>query len=108
MGYDNYSSKKKEAEMIWGTKNSNNWIWGLLAGAAVGTLIGLLFAPKKGKYLRADIARTTGRLTDDAEEYLEHAKSKATDLASDIKRGTERIAKGAQKAASSIIDKVTP
>ncbi len=94
--------------MIWGTKNSGNWIWGLFAGVAVGAIVGVLFAPKRGKHLRADIARTTGKLIDDAEEYLEQAKSKASGLASDIKKGTEHFAKGAQKAAGSIIDKVTP
>ena len=93
--------------MIWGTRNSNNWIWGLLAGAAVGAVVGMLFAPKKGKHLRADIARKTGKLMDEAEEYIDQAASKASAVANDAKKRTEHVIKGAQKAASAIIDKVS-
>ncbi len=93
--------------MIWRTRNSNNWIWGLLAGAAIGAVMGVLFAPKKGKHLRADIARKTGKLLDDAEECIDQAASKASDVAGDVKKRTEHILKGAHKAASAVIEKVS-
>ena len=52
-------------------------IIGVLAGGAVGALVALLYAPKSGKELRADIREKTGDLMDDAEQALKEAKNRA-------------------------------
>ncbi len=36
-------------------KSSASGLWYLIGGAAIGTLLGVLFAPKKGSELREDI-----------------------------------------------------
>ena len=43
---------------------------GVLAGGAVGALVALLYAPKSGRELRADIKEKADGLMEGAEEYL--------------------------------------
>jgi gas vesicle protein len=43
-------------------------ITGILAGAAVGAVLGVLFAPDKGSETRAKIAQKSGELTDAIKE----------------------------------------
>ena len=45
-------------------------IVGFIAGSIVGAAIALLYAPKAGKELRADIKEKTSDLMDDAQEYI--------------------------------------
>lgn len=42
---------------------------GFLAGSAIGAVLALLYAPKSGKELRADIRQKTDDLLEDAEGY---------------------------------------
>lgn len=44
--------------------NTSNTIVGALAGAAIGVVAGLLFAPEKGEQLRSRIASETKNATD--------------------------------------------
>jgi gas vesicle protein len=44
--------------------NSGKVVLGVLAGAAVGALMGVLFAPHKGTITRKKISRNTGYLAD--------------------------------------------
>ena len=61
---------------------------GLLAGAAIGIGIGLLFAPKEGTALRRDIARRARDLRDEAGERLEHVdRSRRRSRRSRARRG---------------------
>ena len=62
-------------------ENSNNTgklIGALLAGAAIGGILGILFAPDKGSETRKKIANKAGELTDPFKEklnaFLEEAK----------------------------------
>ena len=50
---------------------------GLSAGLIAGAAIGLLYAPKKGKYVRAEIGRRVGKTKDDVSEYVGNAWGKA-------------------------------
>lgn len=45
-------------------KNSRNLLFGFLAGAAAGTLAGILLAPEKGKNTRQNIANKASQLKD--------------------------------------------
>ncbi|MGB7784972.1 MAG: YtxH domain-containing protein [Salinimicrobium sp.] len=52
-------------------------IAGILSGAAIGAVAGMLFAPKKGKDTRKQIA-------DRSNEYMYDTKSKFNDLADNL------------------------
>jgi gas vesicle protein len=64
---------------------------GFLTGAAVGSIIALLFAPKSGRELREDIKSKSQEFIDDADKYIANAKDKASDLINEGKRKSERL-----------------
>ena len=70
---------------------------GLLAGAAIGVGLGLLFAPKKGAALRRDIAKRARDLRDDAGQQIDRVTEAADDL---VERGRD-VAQRARTAVSS-------
>lgn len=76
---------------------------GLLAGGVIGAIIALLYAPKSGKELRADIKKKTGEVMEDAEQYLEVAKSKAVDIINEGKKKSEQLISDAKKHAGTLL-----
>ncbi len=64
---------------------------GFLTGAAVGSIIALLFAPKSGKELREDIKNKSQDFIEDADAYLSNAKEKATQLINEGKKKSEKL-----------------
>ena len=61
--------------------SSGKVLFGVLAGAAVGAALGLLFAPEKGSVSRQQIS-------DKGEDFWETLKSKFEDIISSISEGT--------------------
>lgn len=57
---------------------------GVLAGAATGALLGVLFAPHKGSVTRKKISRTTGN-------YADGVKDKINELLEDITEKFEKV-----------------
>jgi len=82
---------------------SKGLIIGLLAGGVLGAVIALLYAPKPGKELRADIKNKAGEMIDDAEEYINVAKSKAVDIINEGKKRSENLITEAKKRAESLL-----
>jgi gas vesicle protein len=76
---------------------------GLLAGGLVGAIVALLYAPKPGKELRADIKNKAGEIMDDAESYINVAKSKAVDIINEGKKRSENLITEARKRAESLL-----
>lgn len=76
---------------------------GMLAGGAVGAVLGLLFAPKSGRELRADIKSKTDEYVEDAEKYLSEARDKARELINDGKKRSEKIISDAKSKSSEIL-----
>ncbi len=69
----------------------------LLIGVGIGTLVGMLYAPKTGKQMRKDLRRKL----DDAKETLDDWKDQAREVAEDaMERGSD--------LADDIRDRVTP
>ena len=64
---------------------------GFLTGSIVGAVIGLLYAPKSGKELRVDLKDRTDDYLNDAEEYIEKAKTKANQMINDGKSKSEKL-----------------
>ncbi len=72
---------------------------GFLAGGIVGALAALLYAPKSGKELRADIKRKANDIAEGAGEYIQNARSKAVDIVNEGKeRSDQLIAETKEKA----------
>lgn len=82
---------------------SKGLLIGLLAGGVLGAVIALLYAPKPGKELRADIKNKAGEMIDDAEEYINVAKSKAVDIINEGKKRSENLITEAKKRAESLL-----
>ena len=76
---------------------------GFLAGAVVGGIVALLYAPKPGKELRADIKNKAGEAIDNAEEYVSAAKHKAVDIINEGKKKSEVLITEAKKRAESLL-----
>jgi len=84
-------------------KTAKGLLIGFLAGTVVGAVIALLYAPKPGKELRADIKQKASDLKEDAEEYLKIAKQKAVSIIKEGKRQSEVLLTDAKKKAETII-----
>lgn len=67
---------------------------GVLAGLAVGTILGILFAPKKGSETRREIM-------DKGNDYMDQLKSKYNDLGESLKNQFE----SAKQEASDLAEK---
>jgi gas vesicle protein len=70
---------------------SSNFLTGLLAGAVVGAIAGLVLAPKSGKDIRELVGERTGTIRDKAGTYVETMKER-------LKRGAdeENIGNGSE------------
>ena len=78
-------------------------IVGFIAGSIVGAAIALLYAPKAGKELRADIKEKAGDMMDDAQEYMARAKSTAVDIINEGKQKASSLVDDARRKADSIM-----
>ncbi|MDQ3020911.1 MAG: YtxH domain-containing protein [Bacteroidota bacterium] len=84
-------------------KTAKGLLLGFVTGGIVGASLALLFAPKSGKELRGDIKTKKDEFLDDTSEYLQIAKTKASDLINEGKRKSEELISDAKKKASSLI-----
>ncbi|MCX6168413.1 MAG: YtxH domain-containing protein [Ignavibacteriales bacterium] len=64
---------------------------GTLTGAAVGSIIALLYAPKSGKNLREEIKTKSHDFLDDVDEYIVKAKDKVSHLMNEGKNKSEKL-----------------
>lgn len=71
-------------------KSSNSFIIGILAGAAIGGVIALLYAPQSGKETRAQIKKKFEELEDEMDTLKEKASEKAGQVKEEI---ADRITK---------------
>ena len=79
--------------------NSGKVLLGVLAGAAVGTALGLLFAPAKGSVSRRQISRKSGDFWEDLKCKIEDLVESAKEGFNDVKDDAEDLyAKGKDEA----------
>jgi gas vesicle protein len=76
---------------------------GLFAGGALGALLALLYAPKSGKELRADLREKADGLMEGADDMLQAAKSQAGKIVSDAKLRSSQLITDAKKEADTLL-----
>ena len=84
--------------------NGNKAFWGIVTAAAVGAIIGLLFAPEDGNKTRKKIKKKTNSLATDLIEALEKSKEKASSVAGQIKEEGEEYKDAAWNKAEELSD----
>lgn len=70
-------------------------VLGILAGAAIGSLLGVLFAPEKGVETRRKLRRKAEDLRDEALDHYEHLRDEALEryenISGKVKQGAEKV-----------------
>jgi gas vesicle protein len=82
---------------------TKGFIFGLLAGGAIGAILALLYAPKSGRELRADIKSKTDELMGSAEEVFESVKGKLPEVSMEAKKRSQQIISDAKTKADSLL-----
>src|SRR5699024_2244697 len=65
---------------------AEGFILGAVVGAATASIASLLFAPKSGKDLRKDISEGTSKTLEQADDYLDAAKQKGSQMVEDVEK----------------------
>lgn len=78
-------------------------IVGFVAGSVVGAVLALLYAPKSGRELRKDIKEKTDELVEKGDEYIAHARVKATEIVNDGKKKADVLLSDARKQANTLM-----
>ena len=82
-------------------KNKNGKILlALLVGAAIGTGMGILYAPKKGKDTRKKIKHTITDATHEVSEWAKHAKNDLSEMANAKREPVDKKLDGVSSAIS--------
>lgn len=84
-------------------KTAKGLLLGFITGGLVGAAVALLYAPKSGRELRSDIRLKKDELLDDTSEYLQIAKTKASDMINEGKKKSEELISDARKKANTLI-----
>lgn len=79
------------------------FLFGLLAGGALGAALALLYAPKTGTEFRGDIKKRKEELLEDAEEYISSAREKAVHMINDGKKRADSLIIDARKRAEELL-----
>lgn len=76
------------------------FLLGAIVGALISSIVSLLFAPKSGKELREDIVDNTNKTLEHADDYVELARKKGSEVMGDV----EKIASTYWNVASDKVD----
>jgi gas vesicle protein len=79
------------------------FVAGLFAGGVIGAALALLYAPKSGKELRAELKERADHLIEDADGYLNSAQEKAQQIVSEAKKRSDSLISDAKKKADSLL-----
>jgi gas vesicle protein len=77
--------------------NTNKVLTALAAGVAVGSILGILFAPDKGEQTRKKIADNSRKFSDSVKDTITEGKNKLANVRNNI---NERINSGREEYTS--------
>lgn len=80
---------------------NNKVFWGIIAAAAVGVTVGLLFAPEDGDKTRKKIKRKTNSLAGELIDALEKSKQKTTEKVDQLREEGEALREDVEAALKS-------
>lgn len=86
--------------------NGKDLVIGAVVGGVLGAVAGLLFAPKPGRELRADISEQAGKITDKTVEVAQTVGSKSQELAHAVSVRTTELAGRVKEAAGTVAGEV--
>jgi len=72
-------------------KNSSKVLVALAAGAAIGGVLGILFAPDKGSATREKITDSARDMTDSIKDYVSVGKDKLEKIKENLEEKLEKI-----------------
>ncbi len=82
--------------------NTGKVVIGILAGVAVGALLGVLFAPDKGSETRKKISRKSKDFVDDVKQKYDDFVRGVNEKVDQVKQETENLKSRATRASSEI------
>lgn len=81
-----------------------SFLLGALIGGAIGSVVAILYAPKKGSDIRDDIASTVGDLQKEVLTALKKAKRTTTHLINEGKERGDQLVQDVLGKAGDLID----
>ena len=81
-------------------ENERDWsplLTGLMVGSVLGAVAGILFAPKPGKELRAEIKVKGDEVLRDAQDLYDEASKKAKTIIDEAKKRADELKKEADR-----------
>lgn len=91
-----------EDEMMQREHNGGAFLLGLLAGAAFGAALALLFAPKEGRQLRGDLSESAERWQKNAADAYRQASDQLNQAVERGREAYERALAAAKRAADEV------
>jgi len=76
---------------------------GFIAGGVAGAIAALLYAPKSGRELRADIKRKASNLAEEASDYVHAARTKTKDIINEGKERSDQLIAETREKAENIL-----
>ncbi len=79
-------------------------LMGILTGAAAGSIIALLYAPKSGEKLREDIKTKSQDFIDDFGKYISNAKKDASQFIKGVKKKSKILVEDSENKVEALLD----
>lgn len=79
------------------------FVAGLFAGGVIGAALALLYAPKSGRELRAELKDRADHLIEDADGYLNTAQEKAQQIVSEARKRSDVLLGDAKRKADTLL-----
>lgn len=86
--------------------NGKNFLIGTIVGGVVGAVTALLFAPKSGRELRADIAEQAQAIGEKTQQFAGNVSQKTQEVAKSVGEQTSEWVGKAKEAASAVASRV--